>query len=416
MQRAAKLMKLDTHIETHLSHPQRILEVSIPIHRDNGAVQVYRGFRVQHNNARGPYKGGVRFHPEVDMEEVKALAMWMTIKCAVVGIPLGGAKGGVIVDSKDLSPRELEALSRGYIRAVEPIVGPEKDIPAPDVYTNPQIMAWMADEFSALRGRNKLGVVTGKPLEVGGSEGRGEATSQGGVYVLLEALKGLKMKPEETTVVIQGFGNAGANVAHLLEDEGFKIIGVSDSKGALYCKGGIHPKEAIACKREKGHVGECFVAGIEYDATKKASEGSACEMITNEALLELDCDVLVLSAMENQVTKENAANIKAKVILELANGPTTPEADEILAQNGVVVIPDILANAGGVTVSYFELVQNQMNFYWSAEEIQGRLKEIMVRAWEDVHELSKKHHSTLREAAFVSALKKLEASMVARGW
>jgi glutamate dehydrogenase/leucine dehydrogenase len=416
MQRASKLMKLDTHIETHLSHPQRILEVSIPIHRDNGAVQVYRGFRVQHNNARGPYKGGVRFHPEVDMEEVKALAMWMTIKCAVVGIPLGGAKGGVIVDSKELSPRELEELSRGYIRAVEPIVGPEKDIPAPDVYTNPQIMAWMADEFSVLKGRNKLGVVTGKPLEVGGSEGRGEATSQGGVYVLLEALKGLNMKPEETRVVIQGFGNAGANVAHLLEDEGFKIIGVSDSKGALHCKGGIHPKEAIACKREKGHVGECFVAGIEYDATKKASEGAACKMLTNAELLELDCDVLVLSAMENQVTQDNASNIKAKVILELANGPTTPEADEILANNGVIVIPDILANAGGVTVSYFELVQNQMNFYWSAEEIQGRLKGIMVRAWKDVHELSKKHHSTLREAAFISALKRLEASMKMRGW
>jgi glutamate dehydrogenase len=236
------------------------------------------------------------------------------------------------------------------------------------------------------------------------------------VYVLLEALKGLNMKPEETRVVIQGFGNAGANVAHLLEDEGFKIIGVSDSKGALHCEGGIHPKEAIACKREKGHVGECFVAGIEYDETKKASEGAACEMLTNAELLELDCDVLVLSAMENQVTKDNAANIKAKVILELANGPTTPEADEILANNGVIVIPDILANAGGVTVSYFELVQNQMNFYWSAEEIQGRLKELMVRAWKDVHELSKKHHSTLREAAFISALKRLEASMKMRGW
>ena len=416
MRKAAQLMKLDPHIETHLSHPQRILEVSIPIHMDNGAVQIFRGFRVQHNNARGPYKGGIRFHPEVDMEEVKALAMWMTIKCAVVGIPLGGAKGGVIVDPHVLSARELETLSRGYIRAVAPIVGPEKDIPAPDVYTNPQIMAWMADEYSMLQGRNKLGVVTGKPLEVGGSEGRGEATSQGGVYVLLEALKNMNMKPSKTRVVIQGFGNAGANVAHLLENEGFKIVGVSDSKGALYCSGGIHPKEAIACKREKGHVGECFVAGIEYDATKSTAKGAACEMLTNEQLLELDCDVLVLSAMENQVTKANAKKIKAKVILELANGPTTPEADEILAKNGVMVLPDILANAGGVTVSYFELVQNEMNFYWSAEEIQTRLKEIMVKSWHEVEEISKKHHCTLREAAFISALKRLEASMQARGW
>ena len=416
MRKAAQLMKLDPHIETHLSHPQRILEVSLPIHMDNGAVQIFRGFRIQHNNARGPYKGGIRFHPQVDMEEVKALAMWMTVKCAVVGIPLGGAKGGVVVDPKELSERELEALSRGYIRAVEPIVGPEKDIPAPDVYTNPQIMAWMADEYSMIHGRNRLGVVTGKPLEVGGSEGRGEATSQGGVYVLLEALTGLNMKPSETRVAIQGFGNAGANVAHLLEDQGFKIVGVSDSKGALYCPGGIHPKEAIACKREKGHVGECFVAGIEYNATQSSTEGAACHMVTNEELLELDCDVLVLSALENQVTKNNADKIKAKVILELANGPTTPEADEILKEKGVIVLPDILANAGGVTVSYFELVQNEMNFYWSAEEIQTRLRDIMVNAWHAVEEISKKYHCTLREAAFIVALKRLESSMVARGW
>jgi glutamate dehydrogenase len=416
MRRAAKLIKLDPHIEAHLSHPQRILEVSVPVHMDNGAVQIFRGFRVQHNNARGPFKGGVRFHPEVDMEEVKALAMWMTIKCAVVGIPLGGAKGGVIVDPRGMSKRELEILSRGYIRAIEPIVGPEKDIPAPDVYTNPQIMGWMADEFSTLRGKNTLGVVTGKPLEVGGSEGRGEATSQGGVYVLLEALKGLNMKAKDTRVVIQGFGNAGANVAHLLEDEGFRIIGVSDSKGALYCPGGIHPKEAIACKRANGQVDECFVAGIEFEETKKSSKGSACKKMTNEEMLELECDVLVLSAMENQVTKKNAKNIKAKVILELANGPTTPEADEILDKAGVMVIPDILANAGGVTVSYFELVQNQANFYWSADEVQMRLKEIMVRAWHEVEELSVKHNSTLREAAFIAAIKRLEKSMTARGW
>ncbi|MDP2624697.1 MAG: Glu/Leu/Phe/Val dehydrogenase, partial [Candidatus Peregrinibacteria bacterium] len=373
MRKAAKLMKLDPHIEAHLSHPQRILEVSIPIHMESGAVQVFRGFRVQHNNVRGPYKGGVRYHPEVDMEEVKALAMWMTIKCAVVGIPLGGAKGGVIVDSSQLTHRELEDLSRSYIRAVAPLVGPHQDIPAPDVYTNPQIMAWMADEYSQLQGYNRLGVVTGKPLTVGGSEGRAEATSQGGVYVLLEAMKAHEMKPEDTRMVVQGFGNAGSNVAKILADEGFKIIGVSDSKGGLYCEGGLHPKEAISCKRENGSVGECFVAGIEYNQKDMA----ACQKVTNEQLLELDCDVLVLSALENQVTEKNAGNVKAKIILELANGPTTPEADEILKENGVMVIPDILANAGGVTVSYFELVQNEMNFYWSAEEVQERLSKIM---------------------------------------
>lgn len=425
LKRAAALMKLDPHIEEHLSHPQRVLEVSIPVHRDNGAMQIFKGFRVQHNNARGPYKGGIRFHPEVDMEEVKALALWMTIKCSVVGIPLGGAKGGVIVDPKELSARELEALSRGYMRAVEPIVGPEKDIPAPDVYTNPQIMAWMADEFSTIHGRNRLGVVTGKPLELGGSEGRGEATSQGGVYVLMEVVREQGLKPAETRVAIQGFGNAGANVAHLLEDQGFKIVGVSDSKGALYCPGGLHPKEAVACKREKGRVGECFVAGIEYDETKVAAEGkvkgraktgAACRMISNEELLESECDILVLSALENQVTKTNASKIKAKVILELANGPTTPEADEILAAKGVMVLPDIMANAGGVTVSYFELVQNEMNFYWSPEEVQTRLKDLMVRAWRDVLDTSKKYHSTLREAAFIVALKRLEAAIRVRGW
>jgi len=405
-------MKLDPHIETHLSHPQRILEVSVPVHMDSGAVQVFRGFRVQHNNARGPYKGGIRFHPQVDMEEVKALATWMTMKCAVVNIPLGGAKGGVIVDSSQLSERELEALARGYTRAIAPIIGPKKDIPAPDVYTTPQIMAWIADEFSMLHDRNVLGVVTGKPIPVGGSAGRAEATSQGGVYVLLEALKAQNMNPSETRIVIQGFGNAGSNVAKLLAEEGFKIIGVSDSKGGLHCEGGLYPQQAIACKREEGSVGECFVAGIEY----KEEEGAACRKVTNEELLELDCDVLVLSALENQVTKDNAANVKAKVILELANGPTTPEADEILKGMNVLIIPDILANAGGVTVSYFELVQNESNFYWSAGEIQTRLKEIMEKAWESVEQTAKKHNATLREAAFIVALKRLEETMQMRGW
>ncbi len=411
MQKAAKLMQLTPHIEELLSHPQRILEVSIPVKMDSGATKVFRGFRVQHNNVRGPYKGGIRFHPEVDMEEVKALSMWMTIKCGVVNIPLGGAKGGVIVDHTQLSARELEGLTRGYTRAIAPFIGPEQDVPAPDVYTNPQIMAWIADEYSMLQGRNKLGVVTGKPLAVGGSEGRNEATSQGGVYVLQEIVKNLGLNPKETRVVIQGFGNAGANVANLLDQAGFKVIGISDSKGGLYCEGGIHPQEAIACKREKGEVGECFVAGMEYTT----NAGNACRKVTNAELLELECDILVLSALENQVTKDNADRVKAKFILELANGPTTPEADEILKAKNILVIPDILANAGGVTVSYFELVQNEANFYWSAEEVDQRLKAIMVSAWQHVDQLSKQYHCTLREAAFIAALKRLEEAMLARG-
>lgn len=414
LRHAAQLMKLDPHVEEHLSHPQRILEVNIPMHMDSGTVRVFRGFRVQHNNARGPYKGGIRYHPEVNMEEVKALALWMTLKCGVVGLPLGGAKGGVVVDPSTLSARELETLSRGYIRAVAPVIGPDVDVPAPDVYTNAQIMAWMADEYAELNGgtHRSLGVVTGKPLSVGGSEGRAEATSQGGIYVLLEALNDTQHKHNKTRVVVQGFGNAGSNVAKLLSDAGFLVVAVSDSKGGLYCEGGIQPYDAISCKRTTGSVGECMVAGIEY----AVKEGAACKRVINEQLLELPCDVLVLSALENQLTKKNAAKIKAKVVLELANGPITPEADEILNKKGVMVIPDILANSGGVTVSYFEMVQNASNYYWSAEEVQGNLKRLMVEAWKAVEATSKKYHCTLREAAFIVGLKRLEEAMLARGW
>lgn len=412
LDKASKLMQLDPHIEEHLRHPQRILEVAVPVHRDSGEIEVFQGFRVQHNNARGPYKGGIRYHPEVDMEEVKALSMWMTIKCAVVNIPFGGAKGGVVVDPSKLSPRELEELTRAYTRAIAPIIGPEEDIPAPDVYTNAQIMAWIVDEYSMLHGKNKWGVVTGKPLSVGGSEGRNEATSQGGVYVLQEALKERGWDPAQTRVAVQGFGNAGSNVARLLAQDGFKIVAVSDSKGGLYCEGGIHPDKAVACKGANGEVGACSIAGVEYHA----KEGAACKKITNDELLELDCEVLVLSALENQVTEKNADRIQAKMILELANGPTTPEADEILKKRGVVVIPDILANAGGVTVSYFEWVQNLSNYYWSKEDVAQRLKTIMVAAWSHVEETSKQHSCTLREAAFIAALKRLAEAMKMRGW
>ncbi|OIP80822.1 glutamate dehydrogenase [Candidatus Peregrinibacteria bacterium CG22_combo_CG10-13_8_21_14_all_44_10] len=405
MRQAASIMKLDPNVETILSTPHRILEVSVPVTMDNGSIRIFTGFRVQHNNARGPYKGGIRFHPEVDMEEVKALAIWMTMKCSVVGIPLGGGKGGVIVDSHTLSALELERLTRSYIRAIAPAIGPTKDVPAPDMYTTPQIMAWAADEFSKIHGENVLGVVTGKPLEVGGSAGRGDSTSQGGIYVLEEVCKTYNLPHEGTKVVVQGFGNAGANVAKMLHDNGFKVVGVSDSRGGIYCENGINPDATHSCKLDKGSVVECSGIG-----------GENCKVITNEELLELECDILFLSAMENQVTAANADRIKARFIVELANGPVTPEADVVLEKKGVLVVPDILANAGGVTVSYFELVQNEANFYWTDEEVQERLKKIMVDSWNNVADLAKKYNCTLRQAAFIAALKRLEAAIKLRGY
>lgn len=397
-------MKLDPNVEMVLSNPDRILEVSVPIKMDNGAIRIFRGFRVQHNNVRGPYKGGIRYHPRVDMDEVKALATWMTIKCAVVNIPLGGGKGGVIVDPKELSPRELERMTRRYTAAISDFIGPDIDVPAPDVYTNPQIMAWIVDEYSKIHGKNIPGVVTGKAISIGGSQGRADATSQGGVYVLEEMLKQYgKKEAKDTRVVIQGFGNAGSHVARMLYEKGFKIIGVSDSKGALYCKNGLNPLDAMTCKIDAGSVAECF------------GSGEACEMMTNEQILEVDCDILILSALENQVTTDNAAKVKASIVLELANGPVSPEADEILEGMGVKVIPDILANAGGVTVSYFELVQNNMNFYWTAEEVQQKLKTIMVAAWEAVHENALKFDTSLRAAAYISAMRRLEEAIKMRG-
>lgn len=411
IQEAAKIMKLDPDVETILSHPMRVIEVSIPIKMDDCKIKTFKGFRIQHNNAAGPFKGGIRFHPDVDMSEVKALSTWMTMKCSVVGIPLGGGKGGIIVDPKKLSERELEALSRKYVHVLAPFLGPEIDVPAPDVNTNPKIMAWIADEYSQLQRKNVPGVVTGKPLEVGGSQGRKEATSQGGVFVLEEFMKTTDMKPEETKVVIQGFGNAGSNAAKILAAQGYQIVGVSDSKGGIVCEKTIQPESVIACKVEKGSVKECGLIASEL----QGMEGAACKRVDNKELLETECDILFLSALENQITKENASKIKAKYILELANGPVTPEADEILNKMGVTIIPDILANAGGVTVSYFELVQNKMNYYWSAEEVQEKLKKIMVEAWENVSANAKKYKCTLRQAAFITAMARLEKIIKMRG-
>lgn len=397
---ASKIMNLDQRALDILSHTKRVLEVHFPIRMDNGEIRIFTGYRVQHNDVAGPFKGGIRFSPDVNLDEVKALATLMTFKCSCVGIPLGGGKGGVTVNPKTLSLTELENLSRKYIEAISPLIGPEKDVPAPDVYTTPQIMAWMADEYSRLQGQNMIGVVTGKPLEIGGSEGRGDATAQGGIYVIEEYLKNRGKSFDGMTVVVQGFGNAGAHVSNILSSYGSKIIGISDSSTGIYDPNGLDIKAFLQCKQETGALNQCSTKGL----------------MSNEDLLTQECEILVLSALENQVHKNNASKVKAKVVLELANGPVTSEADKILDENGIDVIPDILANAGGVTVSYFELVQNQMNFYWTSEEVQMRLKQIMKSAFEMVNNNAQQYKCNLRMGAFITAFKRLEAKIKLRGW
>ncbi|MBC8444208.1 Glu/Leu/Phe/Val dehydrogenase [Candidatus Woesearchaeota archaeon] len=399
LKKAADLMKLDKNIYEILKQPQRILEVNIPVKMDDGTIKVFKGFRSQHNNSRGPTKGGIRFHPDVSKEEVMALSMWMTWKCAAVNIPYGGGKGGVIVNSHELSEKELEKLSRNYIEAIKPIIGPSKDIPAPDVYTNPKIMAWMMDEFSRLEGFHNPAVITGKPIEVGGSQGRGFSTAQGGVYTLNEAMKKLGIEKKDTTVAIQGYGNAGYFAAKILYEQGYKIVAVSDSKGGIYSEMGLDPEKVFSHKKKTGSVKN-------FQDTKN---------ITNEDILELKTAVLVPAALENQITKENASKIQAKIILELANGPTTPEADEMLFKDKVLVIPDILANAGGVVVSYFEWVQNLMNYYWTEEEVLGKLKKIMADSFNQIYKIQQKYKIDMRTATYISAVSRVASAMKHRG-
>jgi glutamate dehydrogenase/leucine dehydrogenase len=399
LQKAANIIDLDKNTLEILKKPKRVLQVSIPVKLDNGDIKVFTGFRSQHNTARGPTKGGIRFHPNVSEDEVKALSMWMTWKCAAVDVPYGGGKGGIIVNPKELSEKELEQLSRGYIEAIRPIIGPYKDIPAPDVYTNPKIMAWMMDEFSKLEGFHNPGVITGKPIEVGGSHGRGFATAQGGFYVLEEAMKKLNKKPKESTVAIQGFGNAGSLLAKILTENNYRVIAVSDSKGAVFNKQGLNIKNLKEHKKKTGSV-----------KNFKDSKN-----ITNKQLLELNVTILVPAALENQITKDNAENIKAEIILELANGPTTPEADPILKNKNIFLIPDILANAGGVAVSYFEWVQNLMNYYWPEEEILTKLKSLMVKAFDSAYKNKKQYNVDMRMATYILAIKRVASSMKHRG-
>lgn len=397
-----------------LKQPERILHVSFPVVMDSGKVQVFEGYRVQFNNAKGPYKGGIRFHPQVSMDEVKALSFWMMIKCAVANLPLGGGKGGVTVDPKILSEKELERLSRGYIRAIWRNVGPMVDVPAPDVNTNPKIMAWMIDEyqqqvqkFKGLKFKKKelgpevLATITGKPLDKGGSQGRTEATGMGGMYTLQAVLAKLNPKSQnlnsKLTVAVQGFGNVGYYVAKLLSENGFKVVAVSDSKGGVYVESGVDVAATLKCKEEKGSLAGCYCKGGVCDLAYG-------KQITNEQLLELPVDILIPAALENQINKDNAMRIKARVILEMANGPTTPEADEILHKKGTVVVPDILANAGGVTVSYFEWLQNRKNEKWTKTEVNKKLKVVMNKAVSDVWQIKENKKVTFRVAAFILAV------------
>lgn len=399
MKKAAKIMHLDPETLDTLSHPQKTLMVTLPVRMDDGHMEYFDAFRVQHSELRGPFKGGFRYLPNVDLDEIKALATEMTFKCAVVGIPYGGGKGGVCCNAKEMSEGELERLTRKYVQAVYQIIGPDHDIPAPDMYTNPQIMAWFMDEYSRLVNQYSPGVVTGKPIEVGGSLGRGTATAQGGAYVLEEYMKRHDINPSETKVVIQGFGNAGQFAAEILHSMDFTITGVSDSKGGIYNHDGMDPYCVAKAKKDKGSVVDC-------------DEG---EVVTNEQLLEKPCDVLVLAAMENQVTEKNMKHIKAKIILELANGPTTSEADEYLTENGTIVIPDILANAGGVTVSYFEWLQNHVQYYWPLEEVNAKLKRTMIESAVRVFDFQQEYKCTMRQAAYISAFDRLDKAMKLRG-
>jgi glutamate dehydrogenase (NAD(P)+) len=401
LDKAAKVMKLDPALHAFLREPMRVLEVTIPVKMDDGSVKIFKGFRVQYNDARGPTKGGIRFHPQETLDTVKALAAWMTWKTSVVDIPYGGAKGGVICDPKSMSEGEIERLSRGYIRAIGRFIGPEKDIPAPDVYTTPQIMAWMMDEYSKIVGYNAPGVITGKPLEVGGSLGRGDATAKGGMYCLREAAKKIKLDLSKATVAVQGYGNAG-QFAHKLVTEmfGAKVVAVSDSKGGIYSEKGLDFEKVLEHKEKTGSV-------VNFPGTKN---------ITNEELLELKVDVLIPAALENQITGKNADKIKAKIVLELANGPTTPEADEILYKKGILDIPDFLANAGGVTVSYFEWVQNINGYYWTLDEVYQRLDQKMTKAFWDVMDAMEKYKVEPRTAAYIVAVKRVADAVRIRGW
>lgn len=398
LQHAADVIDLDPNVLRVLQSPDRLVEVAIPVTMDDGSVQVFTGYRSQYNNALGVYKGGIRFHPGVTADEVKALSFWMAIKTATVNIPLGGGKGGVIVNPKELSSGEVERLSRGYMQKMWPVLGSDKDVPAPDVYTTPEIMNWMREEFESIVGHADPGVITGKPVEQGGSEGRSYATAQGGYYCVREMAKKRGWTPADTTIAIQGFGNAGSHMASILAKDGYTVVAVSDSRGGIYDAGGLDIDAAQAAKAGEGL------------ATYIKSHDSA-KIISNEEILTLDVDILVPAALENVITERNADEVQATAIVELANGPTTPEADNVLRERNITVVPDVLANAGGVTVSYFEWDQNVKGEHWTEEVVLEKLEAIMVAAFDDVWETADKYNVDLRTGAFVRAVERIVAAM-----
>ena len=396
---AAERLSLDPGLRRVLREPRRELTVHFPVHMDDGTVQVFTGYRVQHNLGRGPAKGGIRYHQDVSLDEVKALAMWMTWKCAVVGIPYGGGKGGVSVDPKKLSLKEVEALTRRYTTEISILIGPERDIPAPDVNTTPQMMAWIMDTYSMHAGYTVPAVVTGKPISLGGSEGRNEATARGCVFTIIDAAALLGMDLRRCTVAVQGFGNAGAIAARLIRDEGATVVAVSDSTGGIHDPAGLDVDRVIAWKKEHGTV-------VGFPRARE---------ISNAELLEVECDILIPAALENQITARNAGNVKAKIVAEAANGPTTPEADDILYERGVFLIPDILANAGGVTVSYFEWVQDLNRDHWSEAVVNAKLREIMDRAFNETAAMAEREKVNMRTAAYLLAVQRVADATALRG-
>jgi glutamate dehydrogenase len=382
-----------------LKEPLRTMAVRIPVRMDDGSIKIFTGYRSQHNDAVGPTKGGVRFHPEVNEAEVKALSIWMSLKCGIANLPYGGGKGGIICDPRNMSFRELERLSRGYVRAISQIVGPTKDIPAPDVYTNSQIMAWMMDEYSRLREFDSPGFITGKPLVLGGSQGRETATARGVTICIEEAVKKKGINLQGARIIVQGFGNAGSFLAKFMHDAGAKVIGISDAHGALYDPEGLDIDYLLDRRDSFGTVTNLFI-----------------DVITNQELLEKECDILVPAAISNQITAENADRIKAAIVVEAANGPTTLEATKILNERGVLLVPDILASAGGVTVSYFEWVQNNQGYYWSEEEVAEKLRNVMVSSFKDIYQTSQTHQVDMRLAAYMVGIRKPAEASRYRGW
>jgi glutamate dehydrogenase (NADP+) len=405
---AFRYAEIDEEALEKLKHPKAIVQVSIPVRMDDGSLRIFDGYRVRHDDTRGPTKGGLRYHPDVNLDEVKALAFWMTFKCAVVGIPYGGAKGGITVNPKELSRLELERLSRGFIRQMADFIGPDTDIPAPDVYTNAMIMGWMMDEYSKIQRRYSPAVITGKPIQLGGSLGRDDATGRGAYYCIKELEKRRGWNPEHVRIAVQGFGNAGQAVVRLLAADGYRIVAVSDSKGGIYRPQGFDVPSLIRFKNESRQLRAVYCDGA-------LCEAIPAEAVTNEELLELDVDVLVPAALESQITADNVDRIKAPTIVELANGPTTSEADAVLREKGTLIVPDILANAGGVVVSYFEWTQNKQGFYWTLEEVHQRLHEIMGKACAAVYDLAAEHKIDLRTAAYVCALNRIGSAIEAQG-